>query len=353
MRGLTQLASCVAPGLALLPLRVFLGITFLYGGVQKLNDPGFLHPGAATYIGSQLHGFATGTPGGFVLRALALPAPQLAGVGVALVEILVGVLVTAGLLTRIAALVGLGLNLLLFLSASWKTYPYFLGSDIVFVFAWLPFVLAGAQGQPAVDHALDRLLVARPRRGRDEPVRSRSSGGHVAPEALTRRAALGRALGMSGAAAVALAALATVTRGGYRGASTRSLSAGAGSHTATTPSSPLPVHHHRPHSAAPAGGVRLGPSRRLPAGQGATYRDPTDGQPDIVVRDASGRLSATSAICTHAGCPVEYQQGTLYCPCHGSVFNARTGAVEQGPAQTPLAQKHVVEQGGWIYALPS
>ena len=49
-----------------------------------------------------------------------------------------GLLVLAGLFTRAAAAVGLGLNLVLFLTASWKTSPYFLGPDIVFVFAWLP-----------------------------------------------------------------------------------------------------------------------------------------------------------------------------------------------------------------------
>ena len=38
----------------------------------------------------------------------------------------------------------LSLNFLLFLTASWNTSPYFLGPDLVFTFAWLPFVLAGA-----------------------------------------------------------------------------------------------------------------------------------------------------------------------------------------------------------------
>ena len=106
--------------MALLPLRLFLGVTFIYAGVQKLSDPGFLHPGAPTYIGTQLHGFATGTPGGFLLRAFALPQPQVAGVGVALLEIAIGVLVTAGLLTRVAAAGGLALNLVLFLTNSWN-----------------------------------------------------------------------------------------------------------------------------------------------------------------------------------------------------------------------------------------
>ncbi len=42
----------------------------------------------------QLQAFANGTPGGFVLRTFALPHPELAGVGVAITEILIGLLVT-------------------------------------------------------------------------------------------------------------------------------------------------------------------------------------------------------------------------------------------------------------------
>ena len=143
----------VGPGIALLPLRLFLGATFVYAGVQKLSDPGFLHAGAPTYIGTQLTGFAHGSPGGFILRAFAIPHPIFAGVAVSLVEIAIGLCAFSGLLTRYAAAGGLALNLLLFGTASWHTTPYFLGPDIVFVFAWLPFVLAGAEGQPALAEA--------------------------------------------------------------------------------------------------------------------------------------------------------------------------------------------------------
>ena len=51
----------ISPAMALFPLRLFLGVTFVYAGIQKLSDPGFLHAGAPTYIGTQLHGFAAGT----------------------------------------------------------------------------------------------------------------------------------------------------------------------------------------------------------------------------------------------------------------------------------------------------
>src|SRR5258706_302679 len=85
---------------ALLPLRLFLGVTFVYAGLQKIADPGFLHPGSATYIGSQLTGFAAHSPIGFLITALALPAPQLAGIGVIVAELVIGIATVLGIYTR-------------------------------------------------------------------------------------------------------------------------------------------------------------------------------------------------------------------------------------------------------------
>jgi thiosulfate dehydrogenase (quinone) large subunit len=312
----------LSPTAALLPLRIFLGATFVYAGVQKLSDPGFLSPGASSYIGTQLRGFAQGTPGGILLRTFALPHPALAGVGVAVVEIGVGVLILLGLATRAAALAGLGLNLVLFLTASWHTTPYFLGSDVVFVFAWLPFVLAGSAGQPALERSAEG---------------ARSS----------RREFLGAAWGGAAGAVALIAGAAVALRGA---APTRAA-------TRDLPPAQTPTRHrhrrHRRASGPPTGGVRLAASNRLPRSSSALYPDPADGQADIVVRHADGSLSACSAICTHAGCRVEYQSGALLCPCHGSIFDSRTGAVRQGPATQPLPVRHVVERGGSIYAIPS
>lgn len=342
------------PALALFPLRLFLGGTFVYGGIQKLSDPGFLHPGAPTYIGTQLHGFANGTPGGFLLTTFAIPHAELAGIGVALTEIAIGLLVLAGLFTRAAAAAGLGLNLVLFLTASWKTSPYFLGSDIVFAFAWLPFVLAGADGQPALSHVID----ARAARERAIALkRDRRASRSSAPGAgvtVSRRRLLGQALGAIGATTLSLAGISAAAKGSYRGPR-RTLTAkptGTGArHAASRQATGTP----KPPSAAslPSGAVRLAPASRLPRGQGATYRDPTDGSPDIIIRQPDGKLSALSAVCTHSGCTVGYQGGQIVCPCHGATFDGQTGAVTGGPAGQGLALKRVVEHAGQIYAVPS
>jgi thiosulfate dehydrogenase [quinone] large subunit len=349
-------------GWALFPVRLFLGLTFIYGGVQKLSDPGFLHPGAPTYIGTQLRGFAHGAPGGFLLRAFAIPHPGLAGVGVALVEIAVGLLVATGLLTRPAAVVGLLLNLLLFLTNSWHTYPYFLGSDIVFVFAWLPFTVVGAARQPTLAALVERIALeptgARSRstaaRGQ-RPATPRDPRPGAAEAQLTRRSVIGTSLGLVAAATGLIAGLSAVLRGRYRPA-TRTLGAAAQPPTTSTAAKTPARSTARTSSGAghlPSGAVKLGPSGRLPAGQAAEYRDPGDGQPDIVIRETSGTLVAHSAVCTHAGCTVGYQGGQIVCPCHNSVFDARTGAVISGPATTPLPPRKVIERGGAIYALPA
>jgi glycine/D-amino acid oxidase-like deaminating enzyme/nitrite reductase/ring-hydroxylating ferredoxin subunit len=54
-------------------------------------------------------------------------------------------------------------------------------------------------------------------------------------------------------------------------------------------------------------------------------------------RDEQGELQQVSAICTHLGCVVHWNNAerTWDCPCHGSRFDT-TGAVIAGPAESPL-----------------
>jgi thiosulfate dehydrogenase (quinone) large subunit len=305
----------VSPGLALFPLRLFLGGTFVYAGIEKLMDPGFLAEGAPTYIGSQLEAFADGTPGGFLLRTFAEPIPEVAGVGVALFEIVVGLLALFGFLTRAAAVAGLGLSLVLFLTASWKTRPYFLGPDLVFAFAWLPFALAGATGQPALDHLTMReLRLRRSPRPRRVPLPAVERG-----DTLTRRAFVAVGLGASGGLALIAAAGASLTRGTYRPAT------------------------------AASSGVEIPGAGELAPGNALLYQGAA-GAPDILIRAEDGSYAAFSALCTHGGCEVLYQGGRLVCPCHGGIFNAQTGAVEGGPPPTPLPARTIEERDGSVFS---
>lgn len=75
--------------------------------------------------------------------------------------------------------------------------------------------------------------------------------------------------------------------------------------------------------------------KALPSGEARTIR--YKGMPYLVVHER-GRISALSAICTHKGCLVRWdnRKGELYCPCHGSAFDLN-GNVKRGPAPRPLA----------------
>jgi 3-phenylpropionate/trans-cinnamate dioxygenase ferredoxin subunit len=59
---------------------------------------------------------------------------------------------------------------------------------------------------------------------------------------------------------------------------------------------------------------------------------------NILVANSNGKYYAIGNNCTHLGCLLS--RGILngeevQCPCKGSVFDIRTGAVLQGPAEVP------------------
>lgn len=75
----------------------------------------------------------------------------------------------------------------------------------------------------------------------------------------------------------------------------------------------------------------------------------TDGDTTVIVtRTGETTAVAFDAACTHQGCPVKPRDGVLACPCHGSRFDPRTGAVENGPAKAPLATYPVRVEGGKV-----
>ncbi len=147
----------------LLPLRLFLGTTFIYAGVQKLTDPQFFAPSAPGYIGKQIIAFATGSPIHGFLLAVVAPHASLFGYLVSYGEIAIGLGALVGFLLRPAAFFGILISLLFFLSATWRVRPYFYGSDIVFIFCWLTLLLSGPlnTGYPSFDALwVPRLLTS-------------------------------------------------------------------------------------------------------------------------------------------------------------------------------------------------
>jgi Rieske Fe-S protein len=98
-------------------------------------------------------------------------------------------------------------------------------------------------------------------------------------------------------------------------------------------------------SAPAAGGKLLAPAGGIPSGGGVILANQK-----IVLTNAGGAIHGFSAICTHQGCTVDaVSGGVIGCPCHGSRFDARTGAVVAGPAPRPLPSIPVVVRGGSVY----
>lgn len=143
---------------ALLPLRVFLGVTFIYAGLDKLTDSAFLKSGGTGSVGDTMRSVrdSAAIP---ALVDLALKNPVGFGCAIALGELAVGIGTLLGLLTRLAALGGALISLSLWLTMSWASTPYYYGNDLAYLMAWLPLVLAGA---PYL--SLDAALRARRRR---------------------------------------------------------------------------------------------------------------------------------------------------------------------------------------------
>lgn len=128
---------------ALLPLRVFLGVTFIYAGLDKLTDSAFLSDAGSGSIGDMMRAVrdSSAIP---ALVDLALKNPVGFGYAIALGELAVGLGTLFGLLARLAAFGGALISLSLWLTVSWAADPYYYGNDLAYLMAWLPLVLAGA-----------------------------------------------------------------------------------------------------------------------------------------------------------------------------------------------------------------
>ena len=140
-------------GRALLPLRAFLGFTFCFAGLQKLANPRFFDAADPASIQSQLAAAARRSPVHALISPLAHVAVPL-GVLIAFGELAVGVGTLLGLRARLAAAGGLALSLMLFLTVSFHSAPYYTGADIVFAFAWTPLLLVGSGSVLSLDAAI-------------------------------------------------------------------------------------------------------------------------------------------------------------------------------------------------------
>ena len=123
-----------------------------------------------------------------------------------------------------------------------------------------------------------------------------------------------------------------------------------GSLLATFAGIALPVLYYLlPSKAAEGGGeaVAVGDESAVPKGKGKvfSYKE----KAVIIINEEKTGLIALSAICTHLGCVVHYdeQKKQILCPCHAAVFDTK-GNVVSGPAPKGLPAYKVAVAGGKI-----
>jgi Rieske Fe-S protein len=67
------------------------------------------------------------------------------------------------------------------------------------------------------------------------------------------------------------------------------------------------------------------------------------------INSGRGEIIVFSSRCTHLGCQLNSTDGErLLCPCHGSEFDGRTGAVLKGPAGKPLKRVSFRMEGDYL-----
>ena len=377
-------------GWALVPLRAFLGVTFCFAGLQKLANPNFFDSNSPASIQAQLIASIRISPLHELLGHLLRFAVPI-GIIIALAELAVGLGTILGLWTRVAAAGGTVLALTLFLTVSFHSSPYYTGADIVFVFAWIPLVLAGSGGVLSVDGVIAARVAGEYELGppvlvpvrfarvqqvcghyendacsaqdgrrcdvRGCPFLSTDFAGQGSPvtrgglDAVDRRTVV-----LGGAAALAAVVAGGVVAGtaaglgrvvgGAKGAESQSVSLSPPRPSTSGVSGPGPTTtvpgSEAPSTTAPAG-TPIGLASRVPVGGSAQFTDPKTQDPGLVLQPAKGHFVAYDAVCPHAGCTVAYSSAAnlIVCPCHGSEFDPSTGAVVSPPAQRGLSSIQV------------
>jgi 3-phenylpropionate/trans-cinnamate dioxygenase ferredoxin subunit/naphthalene 1,2-dioxygenase system ferredoxin subunit len=73
---------------------------------------------------------------------------------------------------------------------------------------------------------------------------------------------------------------------------------------------------------------------------------------EILVVNMGKTYTAIGNRCTHMGCRLsggKIDGEIIRCPCHGSMFNVRTGEVVRGPAKKPEPIYPVIVENGELY----
>jgi thiosulfate dehydrogenase [quinone] large subunit len=319
-------------------LRIFLGGTMLYAGLDKvILDPRFLQPDGVGSIGDTLRLFVTaGGPLAPLVSAVAVGQPVLIGAVMAGTQVLVGALLLSGSWVRLGALLGAAISLSLALTASWGVSPYYYGNDLPYLVA---FVALAAIGDGGVLRAGAPVT-----RGHDPQRRAALFTGGGALLALLALVALDRSR---------LAGLLAQNGGSDPTASpSASASASEAPAASATPGSDEDgekddddddddgAKSPKPSESASGGGgggsvgTVIAGGSSLGAGQALNFLAGSTAA--VLLKDGS-TYRAFERACTHQGTNVDWEaaNGSFYCSNHGARFSAAGDAIV-GPARTAL-----------------
>ena len=386
------------PRWSVVPLRAFLGVAFLYAGIDKLVDPAFIDRDAVRGLASQLlvsHGPASG-----LFRHLEPHATAL-GALVAGAEIVVGLATLLGVVARSAAAIGAICSLGFWLTVGWGADPWYYGNDLPYLAGWVTLALAGsgpwtvhdlrhrrppagvdvgrraalAQAVGVLGAATGIGVLARAF-GRPSPLRRvPATAAETAPArmgqpvtttpSVTTGGPTTTAVSVSPAATASTSAPALVAKAApLPMALPSSATAPAGEGASTTSPAPAPVTtapattastSPSPTSPSPTtepgtAGLVVAASADVKSGNATLFRNPRSGQDSYVTRTADGTAVAFSRRCTHQSCDVREDRGTglMVCACHSSAFTMAEGQPMAGPALYPLERVAVTEGDGQI-----
>jgi thiosulfate dehydrogenase [quinone] large subunit len=324
-------------------LRAFLGVTFLYAGVQKLTDPNFfsMNPQASTSIHYQLEIFARNTPLGPLMSLLAHMS-TLTGYGIALLEIAIGLGTLLGIGIVAAAVAGFLVNLTLTLTASWHTHPYFIGSDSIYAIAWLALVFEHLEWQK---RQVRLAAVAAKKGGKAQAAVPVATPGDYGRREFIRGGAVAALTffiaGMSKAVAGKPTVTAASSFGGAGGSGGSGSSGGSSGATAAT----------GPPATGGGSGTPIAKLDSIPVGGAIPFNDQSANVPAALIRLGQDNVVAYSRICTHMGCEVGWDQQAklLVCPCHGAEYDPANGAQPvAGPTSIPLQSIKVEISNGEV-----
>ncbi|PHX76128.1 MAG: hypothetical protein CK545_01530 [Actinobacteria bacterium] len=218
------------------------------------------------------------------------------GFGTIIIELAIGLATLFGFFEFYAAIGGAGLSLMLWLTASWGTSPYFLASNSAYLVMWLALAFSIAPNMKRVkaELSLDRRDVVR--------------------------------VGLMGALSLAFFGIGKLFSSAPIDAKQAAVTAGSAPSGSLVALADLPVNSSVDITLA-------------------------SGEPGVLVRLAQDKVCAFSAVCTHNGCAVAYDSGqkALVCPCHGAKFDpANHAQVLQGPARDPLQEVQVKIANGYV-----